>query len=132
MPRTRREASCVCVCVCDFIYFGLLSSCRARRLLSSCSARVSHCGGFSCCRAQALGRGLGTCSSLALEHRCSSWAHGLLLSSMWNLPGSGIKPISPALAGRFLTTEPPGKPQIHFLGGGGLCISSLEVCSCRL
>ena len=26
------------------------------------------------------------------------------------LPDPGIKPASPALAGRFLTTEPPGKP----------------------
>ena len=29
--------------------------------------------------------------------------------SMWDLPGPGIKPVSPALAGRFLTTGPPGK-----------------------
>ena len=29
---------------------------------------------------------------------------------MWNLPGSGIEPLSPALTGRFFTTEPPGKP----------------------
>ena len=28
---------------------------------------------------------------------------------MWNLPGAGIEPVSPALAGGFLTTEPPGK-----------------------
>ena len=28
---------------------------------------------------------------------------------MWNLPGPGIKPVSPALAGGFLTTGPPGK-----------------------
>ena len=27
-----------------------------------------------------------------------------------NLPDPGIKPISPALVGGFLTTEPPGKP----------------------
>ena len=26
------------------------------------------------------------------------------------LPDPGIKPVSPALAGRFFTTEPPGKP----------------------
>ena len=26
---------------------------------------------------------------------------------MWDLPGPGIKSISPALAGRFFTTEPP-------------------------
>ena len=29
---------------------------------------------------------------------------------MWDLPGPGIKPVSPALAGGFLTTVPPGKP----------------------
>jgi len=27
-----------------------------------------------------------------------------------DLPDPGIKPMSPALAGRFFTTEPPGKP----------------------
>ena len=27
-----------------------------------------------------------------------------------DLPNPGIKPISPALAGKFFTTEPPGKP----------------------
>ena len=36
---------------------------------------------------------------------------------MWNLPGSGIKPESPALAGEFFTTEPPGKPHDLFLIG---------------
>ena len=30
---------------------------------------------------------------------------------MWDLPGPGIEPVSPALAGRFLTTVPPGKSQ---------------------
>ena len=29
---------------------------------------------------------------------------------MWDLPGPGIEPLSPALAGGFLTTAPPGKP----------------------
>ena len=28
---------------------------------------------------------------------------------MWDLPGPGTEPVSPALAGRFLTTGPPGK-----------------------
>ena len=32
-----------------------------------------------------------------------------MLHSMWDLPGPGIEPMSPALAGRFLTTGPPGK-----------------------
>ena len=29
---------------------------------------------------------------------------------MWDLPGSGIEPMSPVLTGGFFTTEPPGKP----------------------
>ena len=29
---------------------------------------------------------------------------------MWDLPGLGIKLVSPVLAGGFFTTEPPGKP----------------------
>ena len=28
---------------------------------------------------------------------------------MWDLPGPGLEPVSPALKGRFLTTAPPGK-----------------------
>ena len=31
---------------------------------------------------------------------------------MWNLPGPGIKPVFPALAGRFLTTGPPEKSSL--------------------
>ena len=32
---------------------------------------------------------------------------------MWDLPRPGLKPMSPALAGGFLTTVPPGKSQIR-------------------
>ena len=28
---------------------------------------------------------------------------------MWDLPGPGLEPVSPALAGGFLTTAPPGE-----------------------
>ena len=28
---------------------------------------------------------------------------------MWNLPGPGLEPMSPALAGGYLTSVPPGK-----------------------
>ena len=31
---------------------------------------------------------------------------------MWDHPGSGIEPGSPALAGKFFTTELPGKPRL--------------------
>ena len=53
---------------------------------SSCGVRASHCGGFSCCGAQALGawasvvavRGLSSCGLWSLEHRFSIvLAHGL-------------------------------------------------------
>ena len=50
-------------------------------------------------------------SPQALELRlnsCGPWA--LLLCSMWNLPGPGIEPVSPTLAGEFLSTAPPGSP----------------------
>ena len=45
---------------------------------------------------------------LPLEHRLSSCGAQLLLG-MWDLPGLGIKPESPVLAGGFFTTEPPGR-----------------------
>ena len=77
----------------------------SRGLLSSCGERASPCGGFSCCCAQALGcRGFSS---------CGAWA--LLPRGMWNLPRPGIKPVSPSLAGRFLSTGQPGKPMIYFL-----------------
>ena len=84
-----------------------------------CGAQASHCGGFSCCAARALGaqasvvvaRGLSSCGSRAVESRLSSCgARAQLLRSMWDLPGPGLEPVSPALAGGFLATAPPGKP----------------------
>ena len=34
---------------------------------------------------------------------------------MWDLPRPGLKPVSPALAGGFLTTVPPGMSSIFFV-----------------
>ena len=39
---------------------------------------------------------------------CGSRAQ--LLRGMWDFPRPGLEPVSPALAGRFSTTAPPGKP----------------------
>ena len=55
-------------------------------------------------------------ASLVAAHRlqtrrlssCGSRAQ--LLRGMWDLPRPGLEPVFPALAGRFSTTEPPGKP----------------------
>ena len=38
-------------------------------------------------------------------------AQAQLLCGMWDLPGPGIKLLSPALAGGFFTAEPPVRPQ---------------------
>ena len=46
----------------------------------------------------------------ALESVLSSGAKASLRRSMWDLPRSGIEPVSPALAGWFLTTRLVGKP----------------------
>ena len=50
--------------------------------------------GLRCC-AQAFS----SCGARAYLHR-----------GMWDLPGPGLQPVSPALADGFLTTAPPGKP----------------------
>ena len=51
-------------------------------------------------------------TSLVAEHRLSSCgSRAQLLRGMWDLPRPGLKPVSPALAGRFSTTAPPGKPK---------------------
>ena len=60
--------------------------------------------------------GLSSCDARALEHKLSSCgAQAQLLHGMWDLPRPGLEPVSPALAGGFLTTAPPGKPQPAFL-----------------
>ena len=38
-----------------------------------------------------------------------------MLRSMWDLPGPELEPVSPALAGGFLTTAPPCKPALVVL-----------------
>ena len=39
---------------------------------------------------------------------------------MWDLPRLGIEPMPSALAGGFLTTRPPGKPQNFILEGSDM------------
>ena len=47
--------------------------------------------------------------------------NGLPFPSPADLPDPGIEPVSPALAGRLLTTEPPGKNR-H----GQECVSGVQ------
>ena len=65
----------------------------------------SRCMGFSSCGSRALERRLSSCGAQA-------W----LFSGMWDLPGPGVKPVSPESVGGFLTTASPGKsPQLLIL-----------------
>ena len=66
--------------------------------------------------AQSLGHmGLSRCRSCALEDSLDSCgARAQLLHHMWDFPRSGIRPMSPELADRFFTTEPPGSPSVSF------------------
>ena len=41
---------------------------------------------------------------------------------MWDLPGPGIEPLSPPLAGRFLTTGPPEKSLSYSFNGKDLIL----------
>ena len=64
-------------------------------------------------------------ASLVAEHKlqtrrlsnCGSRAW--LLRGMWDPPRPGLEPVSPALAGRFLTTAPSGKPTMFLKDGVG-------------
>ena len=81
-------------------------------------AVASRCGarGLGAWASVVVACGLRSCGSWALEHRLSSCgSRAQLLRGMWDLPGPGLKPMSPALAGRFLTTAPPGKPYLPVL-----------------
>ena len=75
-------------------------------------------------------------ASLVAEHRlqtcrlssCGSRAQ--LLHGMCDLPRPGLEPVTPALAGRFSTTAPPGKPHsfsrlnnIALYGSTTFCLS---------
>ena len=67
------------------------------------------------CRLSLVGVSVG-CSLLRLSSlwitgsRCT----GLAAHGMWDLPGPGFEPVSPALAGGFSTTDPAGKSLILF------------------
>ena len=95
-----------------FVLHGLFSSCGGGAVLH-CSAGFSHCGaqalrlkGFSSCPTWALQLGFPDSRAQAQQ----LWCTGLVLLSHVGSSWTGIKSMSPALAGRFFTTEPPGKP----------------------
>ena len=108
-----------------FIYlfiFGCVGSSVRARAISSCGKRGPL---FIAVRGP-----LTIAASLVAEHRlqmhrlssCGSRAQ--LLRGMWDLPRPGLEPVSPALAGRFSATAPPGKPSRYVLSGTLGCSQS--------
>ena len=83
--------------------------------LRFCARAFSSCGKWGPLFIAVRGPLTITASPVA-EHRlqtrrlsnCGSRAQ--LLRGMWNPPGPGPEPVSPALAGGLSTTAPPGKP----------------------
>ena len=91
-----------------FIYLVVVLS------LCCCSGFFSSCSEWGCCLAVVLGLlfwWLFMLQSTGLKHSLNSrGTQALLLCGRWDLPGSGIEPVSPASSDGFFTTESPGKP----------------------
>ena len=102
------------LCHALFIYF--ISLFMAVLGLLFCARAFSSCGKRGPLFIAVRGP-LAIVASLVAEHRlqtrrlssCGSRAQ--LLRGMWDLPRPGLEPMFPALAGRFSTTAPPGKPR---------------------
>ena len=88
--------------------------------LRFCARAFSSCGKQGHSSSRCTGP-LTIAASLVAEHRlqtrrlsnCGSRAQPLC--GMWDPPRPGLEPVSPALAGRFSITAPPGKPRKWFL-----------------
>ena len=72
-------------------------------MVASCAAEYR----FQVTWASAFAAGGLSLGSRARLNSCGAWAQ--LLHGMWELPRTGIEPVSPALAGGFFTTKPTGK-----------------------
>ena len=101
---------------CLFIYLFIFGStgssllCAGFLWLHQEEATLLWCAGFSLWWLLLWSTGFSRYGSWALELWLSSWGtRDSLFWGMWYLPWPGIEPMTPALAGRLLTTEPPGK-----------------------
>ena len=106
-----------------FIYlfiFGCVGSSFRARAFSSCGKRgplfiavrgplfIAVRGPFTIAAPPVAGHRLQT------RRLSSCGSRAQLLRGTWDLPRPGLEPVSPALAGRFSTTAPPGKPHSVF------------------
>ena len=118
----------LCIIIFEKFLFTLLLFLFLTALgLRCCMQALSSCGEWGLLFVAVCGL-LTAVVSLVLEHRfkgvwasagvvrghssCGAWAY--LPHGMWDLPGPGIQPVSPALAGGFSATGPPGKTFFFF------------------
>ena len=102
----------ICSFLPDYLFIYLFLAVLGLRFVQGLSL-VAASGGHSSSRCAGLSL---SWPLLLAEHRlqtrrlssCGSRAQ--LLRGMWDLPRPGLELLSPALAGRFPTTAPPGKP----------------------
>ena len=105
-----------------FIYLWLCWVFVSVRGLSPVAASGGHsssrCVGLSLSRPVLLrSTGSRRAGSVIVARRLSNCgSRAQLLRGMWDLPRPGLEPVSPALAGRFSTTAPPGKPLNSYVG----------------
>ena len=92
----------------------LFSGCGGWGLLSSCGVWVLIAVAFLVWSTDSSEHGpqrLWHMASVVVAPRiCSTGSVAVVLSYSSAHPGPGVQPMSPALASRFFTTEPPGKP----------------------
>ena len=89
-------------CLLLFIFGRAGACCCAGFALAAAGGGSSHHSARAsrCASSRVAGHGFRSCST------------GLPLPfATWDLPGSGLEPTSPAVAGGFFTTEPPRKPR---------------------
>ena len=118
-----------------FIYFIYLLFLAALGL-RCCALAFSSCGKWGPLFIAVRGP-LTIMASLVAEHRLqthrlsSCGSRASLLHGMWDLPRPGLEPVIPALAGRFSTTAPPGKPYL-FLKHLFIWLGRVLVVACRI
>ena len=103
------KKSCIIIIFKIYLWLGwvFIAVCGLSLVAASRGSSSWLCAGFSLpwlLLLQSTGSG---CSGFS-----SRDARAWLPYSTWNLPGPGIKPVSPALAGRFLTTGLLGKSTV--------------------
>ena len=94
------------------------SPCGEQGLLSSCGVKASPCGGFSWCRAQALGHTGSVAEAPRLWGTDSVAVHGFNCTTACGIfPDQGLSLCLLHWQADSFTSESPGKPKLHLIGG---------------